>query len=158
MNIIERAKHFLQSLVELASRSAWDWRLCPYCGDSLTSKWGSYTRRPWSLEGRKPVKVQRHRCERCQRTYSEQSAWLVRGSWYAREVHRCAIDHWQHVGSSLRRTAEWVRSFLGHQERWCLWRPLDGPGRERCYLSASSVHRWLDRAGLRAKATVSGQQ
>lgn len=157
MNIIERGKQFLQSLQELANRKAWDWRRCPRCGDSLTSKWGSYTRRPWSFEGRKPVKVQRHRCEGCQATYSEQSALLVRGSWYAREVHRYAIDHWQHVGSSLRRTAQWVRSFLGRQERWQLWRPLDKPPPEHCYLSASSVHRWLDRAGREAQKGLAGQ-
>jgi len=29
--------------------------------------------------------------------------------------------------------------------------------RERCYLAASTVHRWLDRAGRRAKATVPEQ-
>jgi hypothetical protein len=48
---------------------------------------------------------------------------------------------------------------LGHQERWLLWRRLDGasPERERCYLAASTVHRWLDRAGRRAKATVPEQ-
>ncbi len=38
---------------------------------------------------------------------------MVVGSWYAREVQRCAIDHWQHLGSSLRRTAEVMRSWLG---------------------------------------------
>ena len=91
--------------------------------------------------------------------YSERSALLVRGSWYAREVHRCAIDHWQHVGSSARRTAEVLRSWLGRQERWQLWRPLDRPPaeRERCHLSASTVERWLDRAGRRPRRTVGGQ-
>src|SRR4051794_21245614 len=107
MNIIERGRTLLQGLRELAERSAWDWRRCPHCGDTLTCKWGSYRRRPWFLEGRQQVRVQRHRCEACGTTYSEQSALLVRGGWYAREVRRAAIDGWQHTGSSVRRTAEW---------------------------------------------------
>jgi hypothetical protein len=103
------------------------------------------------------VWVQRHRCKTCRQTYSEQSALLIQGSWYAREVHRSAIDHWQHGGTSLRRTAEFLRSWLGHQERWLLWRPLDQERGERCYLAASTVHRWLDGAGQTAQASVEGQ-
>ena len=121
MNIIERGRAFLQSLKEVAGRSAWDWRRCPHCGDTLTCKWGSYERWPWGFAGRQQVRVQRHHCACCRRTYSEQSALLVRGSWYAREVHRAAIDHWQHAGTSLRRAAELLRSWLGHQERFLLW-------------------------------------
>lgn len=158
MNIIEQAKAFVESLRELASRSPWDWRRCPRCGKTITRKNGSYTRRPWFFAGRGSIRVQRHWCHSCKRTYSEQSALLVRYSWYAREVHRFAIDHWQHGGSSLRRTAEWARSWLGRQERWQMWRPLDGPPEgERCYLAASTVHRWLDRAGRQAQQTLAGQ-
>ncbi len=157
MNIIERGRKFLQSLRELAGRSAWDWKRCPKCGDTLTIKNGSYTRRPWYLDGRKSERVQRHLCHTCHSSYSEQSALLVRGSWYAREVHRAAIDHWQHVRTSLRRTAEVLRSWMGRQERWRLWRPLDPPSSEPCYLAASTVHRWLDGAGKNAQASVEGQ-
>jgi hypothetical protein len=82
---------------------------------------------------------------------------MVCGSWYYREVHRAAVDHWQHMGTSLRRTAEVLRSWIGHQERWQLWRPLDTRVRERCYLTASTVHRWLDRAGQRAGDSVPDQ-
>jgi hypothetical protein len=46
---------------------------------------------------------------------------------------------------------------MGHQERVRLWRPLDEAPPERCYLAASTVHRWLDGAGKVAKATVAGQ-
>ena len=90
----------------------------------------------------------RHMCRHCQRTYSESSALLVRGSWYAREVHRCAVDHWQHLGTSLRRTAEVLRSWMGRQERYRLWKPLcpAAAETERCSLAASTVHRWLDQA------------
>ena len=157
MNIIERGLAFLQWLVSLSQRSAWDWKRCPKCGSTITTKWGCYPRSPWYLAGRQRIWVQRHRCKTCGKTYSEQSALLIRGSWYARDVHRCAIDHWQHGGTSLRRTAEFVRSWLGHQERWLLWRPLDHTGGERCYLAASTVHRWLDGSGKQAQASVEGQ-
>ncbi len=157
MNIIERGRVFLQSLRALAGRSAWDWKRCPQCGSTLTIKNGSYTRHPWFLGRRETVRVQRHLCHACVKSYSEQSALLVRGSWYAREVHRAAVDHWQHLGTSLRRTAEVLRSWMGHQERWQLWRPLDEGASERCYLAASTVHRWLDAAGETAKASVAGQ-
>lgn len=164
MNIIERGKAFVQNLWDLANRSVWDWRRCPKCGDTDTCKWSTYTRHPWFFEGRKTVVVQRHKCNRCSKngkisTYSEQSALLVRGSWYAREVHRFSIDHWQHGRSSLRRTVEFARSLLGRQERWQLWWPLDEPPAEkgRCRLGASTLHRWLDRAGKEAQKSIDKQ-
>src|SRR5450756_1454017 len=159
MNIIERGKAFVQHLWEVAHRSAWDWRRCPRCGGSGTVRNGARKVHPSTLEGRKEIRIQRHLCRSCGHSYSEESALLVRGSWYAREVHRFAVDHWQHVGSSLRRTAELVRSLLGKQERWQLWRfgaeePAEG---ERCHLSQSTVHRWLDKAGIEARKSVPGQ-
>ena len=157
MNIIERGRAFAQTLRALAERTVWDWRRCPICGETLTIKNGSYTRRPWFVDGRRSVRVQRHLCHACGASYSEQSAVLVRGSWYAREVHRVAIDHWQHLGSSLRRTAEVLRSWMGRQERWRLWRPLDEVRGERYYLAASTVQRWLDGAGRKAQESVEGQ-
>lgn len=159
MNIIAQAQKFVESLRQLAGRSAWDWQRCPQCGKRMTRKNGTYARHPWFFDGRRTVRVQRHWCHICKRTYSEQSALLVGGSWYAREVHRLAIDHWQHVGSSFRRTAEWIRSWLGRQERWLMWRPLDtlDAQRERCYLAASTIHRWQDKAGEKAQETVAGQ-
>jgi len=159
MNIIERGRVFLQSLYALANRSVWDWKRCPRCGRTDTIKWGTYDRHPWFFGGRKTIVVQRHRCHGCRRTYSEGSALLIRGSWYAREVHRCAIDHWQHLGTSLRRTAEVLRSWMGRQERYLLWRPLDPVPveAEQCHLAASTVHRWLDGAGRVAQESVVGQ-
>src|SRR4051794_28674551 len=159
MNIVERGRAFLQGLRELAERKGWEWRRCPQCGETATCKWGSYTRRPWFLRGRETVRVQRHRCQRCQRTYSEGSTLLVRGGWYAREVKRSAIDHWQHLGTSTRRTAEVLRSWLGQPERWQVWRPLDPSPADAtaCHLSASTVERWLDQAGQTAKAGVAEQ-
>ena len=159
MNIIERGEAFYQWLCMMAQMTVWDWKRCPNCGSTLTTKWGFYVRRPWFLSGRQEVKVQRHRCQACRRTYSEQSPLLKRGSWYAREVHRCAIDIWQHGGISLRRGAELLRSLLGKQERYQLWRPLDEEpqAEEHCHLSASTVHRWLDKAGAKAEESVEGQ-
>jgi hypothetical protein len=159
MNIIERGKAFVQRLRELAERSAWDWRHCPKCGDTATKKIGGYWVHPWTLGGRQDVRIQRHWCDRCSSSYSEESPFLVRGSWYAREVHRFTIDHWQHMGSSLRRTAELARSLMGKQERWLLWRLFqkEPEDREKCPLSQATVERWLDKAGIEARKTVPEQ-
>jgi len=125
MNIIERGCQFVQRLKELSQRSVWDWRRCPRCGKDQTIRNGGYWRRPWTFAGRQRVRVQRHRCYVCGRSYAEEQAWLVRGSWYGREVHRWAVDHWVYARSSLRRSAEMVRSWLGRQERWGMWRPWE---------------------------------
>ena len=154
---MERGKEFLRKLQDLAGRTAWDWKRCPHCGSWLTIKHGRYRRHPWGFAGREEIWVQRHLCYGCETTYSEQSALLVRRSWYRREVQRAAIDHWQHLGTSLRRTAEVLRSWIGHQERWLMWRPLDTEPKERCNMSASTVHRWIDRAGKQAKQSIAGQ-
>jgi len=159
VNIVERGRAFVQGLRGLAERKVWEWRRCPHCGVTETCKWGSYERRPWFLSGRQTVRVQRHKCHGCGRTYSEGSAVLVRGGWYAREVKRSAIDHWQHLGTSTRRTAEVLRSWLGRQERWQVWRPLDPAPVDAtaCHLSASTVERWLDQAGVTATVRVGEQ-
>ncbi len=161
MNIIEGGKQFVQHLRELANRSAWDWRRCPHCGGTDTVRNGTRKVHPWTLEGRQELKIQRHLCHSCKekKSYSEQSPLLVRGSWYAREVHRFAVDHWQHGGSSLRRTAQFARSLMGKQERWNLWRlfGVEVPEKEKCHLNQSTVHRWLDMAGIEARKSVPGQ-
>jgi len=157
MNIIARGQAFVESLEALARRSIWDWRRCPHCGSTDTYCNGSYQRRPWGLEGRVRVRIPRHCCRSCGRSYGEQQAWLVEGSWYTRAVHRMGIDIWQHMGSSLRRTAEHLRSLIGRQERWKVWRAQGDEQREACYLGASTLHRWLDRAGEKAQKGVEGQ-
>jgi hypothetical protein len=159
MNIIERARAFVESKRELAQRTARGWRRCTRCGGTDTHKNGGYWRYPWTLEGQEAVWVQRHSCRGCGRSYSELSARLVPKGWYAREVRRMAVDHWQHTGSSLRRTAELVRSLLGHQERYLLWlvSKVGSEGREKCHLAASSVQRWLNGAGEEAQKSVPGQ-
>ena len=126
MNIIDPAKAYVHSLEALVKKTACDWRRCPKCGQDDTIRYGTYTVHPWFLDGRHVVVVQRHRCSLCSRsgktfTYSESSLYLVRGSWYAREVHRYSIDLWQHSRTLVRRGAEFVRSLLGRQERWLIW-------------------------------------
>jgi transposase-like protein len=158
MNIIERGRQFCQRVRGLSEQTEWEQRRCPHCGESGSSRWGSYQRQPWTLTGRPTVSVQRYRCGTCRRTYTAESAELVRRGWYARDVRRCAVDAWLHQGTSLRRAAELVRSWVGRQERWRLWRPLDPapPAAAACRLSASTVERWLDGAGRQAQATLPG--
>src|SRR3712207_1454475 len=82
---------------------------------------------------------------RCRRTFTPALVMVERRCRYGRDVRRCAIDLWQHGGSSARRTAEWVRSLVGQQERWRIWRPwAASTAAEPCRLQASTVHRWLD--------------
>src|ERR671930_475425 len=60
MNIVDRGKAVRQALRALAAATAWDWRRCPACGDTLTCRWGSSTRHPWPLAGRGAVGPPRH--------------------------------------------------------------------------------------------------
>jgi Transposase, Mutator family len=158
MNIIERAREFVQGLVRLASRDAWDWHRCPHCGSSDTCRYGFYSRSPWSLAGRQSLRVQRHRCHGCGRTYGEESAQVRVRRRYGRDVQRLSLDHWCHDGTSLRRAASFVRSIIGRQERYLIWQPwaVRMPGPE-CTLAPATVGRWLDEAGVRAQASVKGQ-
>jgi transposase-like protein len=161
MNMVERGRRFVQRLRGLARRSAYDWRQCPRCGSTWTTKYGSYYRHPFRLWGREWVRVQRHWCAPCGRTYGEENPGLPRKAWYGREVQRQAVDGWMHLRSSMRRVAEWLRSGIGRQERWrqwCLWEEPQGEDEgTRCRLSASTVHRWLARAGAKAQEQVVGQ-
>jgi hypothetical protein len=156
MHIVARARAYVESLRHLARRRDGDWRHCPICGSRQVHRHGAYTRRPWTMEGRREVSIQRYRCQCCRATHSALLADLPPGCWYARSVQRYAMDQWLHMGSSLRRVAEWVRSVVGQQERWQIWYPLSFPqaGAERCRLSASTLHRWLDGAGGRAEGHV----
>ena len=64
-----------------------------------------------------------------------------------------------HGRTSLRRAAELVRSYLGRQERWGLWRTGEQRpvGEGPCHLSFTTIQRWLDGAGREAQASVPGQ-
>jgi len=159
MNIIQRGAQWLQALRQMAQRTPWDERRCPHCGQHATWKHGTYHRQPWTLSGRQTVVMQRYWCGRCRRTFTPPLAPVAARCWYGRDAQRCALDHWLHGGSSVRRTAEWVRSLAGRQERWWLWRPwAERVAAERpCRLGASTVQRWLDGAGQRAQTTIASQ-
>lgn len=149
--MIERGQEFVQWQKGLSQRSAMDWQECPRCGSTKTIGHGSYGRRPQRFMERQKVRVQRHLCHGCGKTYSEKSPDLVPRSWYGREVHRMAVDHWVHMRCSLRRTAELLRSLMGHQERWLIWCPWEKrESGEVCHLSASTIQRWVVRAGEQA--------
>ena len=155
MTIIERGRRLVQWLRQLAQRTPWEERQCPCCQGYDTWQHGSYVRRVWTLAGVQVVRRQRYWCRRCRRTFTPAMVAVDRRCWYGRDVRRCAIDLWQHGGSSVRRTAAWVRSLVGRQERWRIWRPVDPPPAavDRCRLGASPVQRWLDAAGQRAQQT-----
>lgn len=158
MDIVTRARAFVESLNRLAACRDRDWRRCLVCGSRHVNRHGSYTRRPWTLEGRITRIVRRYECQDCGTTHSESFADVAPGRWYARDVQRYAMDGWLHLGSSLRRIAEWVRSVVGKQERWQIWHPLSATPAEgeRCRLGHSTVGRWLKEAGVRAEGQVEG--
>ena len=158
MNIITRARAFVESLLAIGRRREADRRRCRVCQSGQVYKHGTYTRHPWKMEGRQAVVVQRYRCQSCGATHSDEDADLPPGAWYARSVRRYAIDWWLHGGSSLRRVAEMVRSLVGHQERWHDWYPTSAPDPRQpwCSLSHSTLHRWLDQAGERAARQTRG--
>jgi len=158
MDIIARARAFVESLLAIGRRRDADRRQCRVCQSNQVHKHGTYTRRPWTLEGRQAVVVQRYRCQSCGATHSDEEAELLPGGWYARSVRRYAIDGWLHGGGSLRRVAEMVRSIVGRQERWHDWHVTSSPdpGQPRCCLSHSTLQRWLDQAGRRAERQLGG--
>lgn len=159
MNMIEGAGGFVQELVELASRLPWAWRRCPHCGSRTSIKWGKYKRHPWFLHGQETIEVQRYRCSDCGKTYSEKFWWIRPKCRYTRQVQRKAIDFWIHGRSSYRRLAEMMRSDMGKQERWQMWVCLRA-SKERakvCFMHASTICRWMKKAGIEAKKSIPGQ-
>jgi hypothetical protein len=158
MNIMDRARAFVEWNSAIARQREEDRRRCPVCGSTQVYRHGSYTRHPWTMEGRQTVRVQRYRCQICRATHSEAHADLVPGGWYARSVRRYTIDQWLHGGSSLRRVAEQTRSLIGHQERWHIWQGSRGVETQRppCHLSHSTLQGWLDGVGRRGEKQVAG--
>jgi transposase-like protein len=156
MNILERSAAFVQSLIDLAQRSATGWRQCPHCGSMNTIRNGHYARRPWDVGERLVVPIQRHLCRNCKRSYSEESPELIYKSWYTRAVHRFCMDRWTHDGTSYRHVAELARSLMGRQERWFWWHPIEegDPEKRNCNLSHTTVFRWRSRAGEEARKSV----
>jgi len=156
MNIIERAKGFVESVLGLGTR---DWRQCPHCGRRATRKNGTYLRQPHDDDGRTPRRIQRYWCHPCRKTYSEQAPDLVPRGRYTRAVRRKALDLHQHTGCSLRKAAEWLRAEIGKRERYLQWHAPAKPSREVacCHLCERTLLRWLKQAGIAAAESVPGQ-
>ncbi len=53
VHTIDRGRAFVQSLRELANRSAWAWRRCPCCNCTDAHKCGTYSYLSWHFEGLK---------------------------------------------------------------------------------------------------------
>ena len=109
----------MQSFQALTGRTAWDWRRCPQCGNTLTIENGSYTPAVLFQRASQRVRVQRHLCPVGAKSYSEPSALRVRGNWYAREVRRAAADQ-------MKVYPDWVPSGGMGKIRWrsvgvCSW-------------------------------------
>jgi len=158
MHIVARARAFVESLRAMGRRTESERRRCRACGSDHVYRHGFYTRYPCDVTGRQAVAVQRYHCQDCGATHSDEDPNLIPWGRYTRAVRRCAMDQWLHTGSSLRRTAEWLRSWIGHQERWEIWHPLPcaEPERPVCTLCASTVHYWLNEAGVQAERQVVG--
>jgi transposase-like protein len=157
-HILARALTFVQLLMGLAQRREMAWRVCPCCQSTRVHRHGTYTRRPWTLEGRRTVAVPRYRCQSCGASYSQEHPEYPYKAWYARSVRRQCIDQWCFLGSSLRRVTEWVRSTINQDGRYRIWYPLRPPDPQAptCKLHHSTVQGWLDRAGQRAERGVAG--
>ena len=161
MHIVARARAFVESLRAICHRREPERRRCPVCGSNHVHRNGVYRRRPYTLDGRRELPMQRYECQDCKASHSDEHPDLAPGAHYARSVRRYAIDQWLHGGSSLRRVAKQVRSVIGHQERWRIWFPIPdawGPQEEReeCRFAPSTLCLWLDQAGLRAEKEVAG--
>lgn len=72
MNIVDRAQQFVHRLQSLARPSRWHGKTCPHCGSTVTVRNGTYARHPQTLRGRVTLRIQRHLCRDCGRSYAEQ--------------------------------------------------------------------------------------
>jgi hypothetical protein len=70
-----------------------------------------------------------------------------------------SVDISTHDKVSLRRTAGLMRALIAHQEHWLFWHATQegDPEEKVCLLSASTIHRWMGKAGAVAKKSVKGQ-
>lgn len=156
MNILERARAFVQSLLK-----APEGHVCPYCGKRYTKRHGSYERTLRDVGGAQEVRIQRHWCHLCQRSYSEPDRRFGRYQRYARRVQRKALDLYVHVGGSLRTLAEVLRGEVapgaGRSRVWEPWLAEPEPGMPGARLSHVTIWRWTQRAGARALSQMAQQ-
>jgi transposase-like protein len=151
MNIIHQAKEFVQRLLNPN-----DPRRCPYCGKRMTKKNGSYEVTIRDLDGRGAhrERCQRRWCHLCHKSYSGQDPRRAKHARYTRRVQRKGLDMYFHLGGSLRRTTEFLRSEINGTERTRIWDPLARSQPEpqpAVKLSHTTLWRWEQRAGHQAR-------
>ena len=100
MHIVARARAFVESLRAIARRSEAERRRCRVCRSTHVHRHGTYPRRPYTLEGRQTLAVQRYRCQGCGATHSDEHPDLIPGAHYSRGVRRHAIDHVAALGTT----------------------------------------------------------
>jgi len=147
--MLERALAFVKSLFTRPHHPR-----CPHCGSCFTKRNGTYWRRPFDFGGRTQIRHQRWYCNNCHRSIYVPDEGIAQHAWYMRRVQRKGLDHYTHLGSSLRKIAECLRSELNPgTERDCIWNPLARdhplPEADRSRLSHTSLWRWLQKAGQR---------
>jgi len=151
MNIIQQAKEFVQRLLNPN-----DPHRCPYCGKTMTKKNGTYggTLRDLDGQGARPERRQRMRCHLCRKSYSPEDPRRAKYARYTRRVQRKGLDMYFHLGSSLRRTTEFLRSEINGTERTKIWNPLarsQPEPQQAVKLSHTTLWRWEQRAGQQAQ-------
>ena len=151
MSLIADAKAFVDKLL----RRADDPRRCPQCGLTLTKKNGGRHRSPRDLGGIRSVRMQRHWCFTCMRSYSEELPDIAPHHWYTRRVQRKFLDMYTTIGGSLRRCASWMTAEITSCGRTFIWDPLArapwwgrAPEPEpEIELSHTTGWRWVQRSG-----------
>jgi len=147
MNIIHQAREFVQRLLNPD-----DPRRCPYCGKTMTKKNGTYRGilRDLGGQGAVPERRQRMWCHLCRKSYSPEDPRRAKHTHYTRQVQRKGLDMYFHLGGSLRRVTEFLRSEINGIERTLIWNPLARSHPEPAQpvkLSHTTLWRWGQRAG-----------
>ncbi|MBI2942197.1 MAG: IS1 family transposase [Chloroflexi bacterium] len=148
MTIVSRAVQFVKGLLTPPSRP-----VCPRCGGTLWNRHGFSNRGKRCLDDLDPdVAIQRYRCTRCGKTWSDKPAWLAPRKWYGRDVIRMSLDLAMDCTTSWRELGSMVHGIVtgaGRAVRWAPWRqPKEGS--EPIKLAHTTVWRWFQEAGKRA--------
>ncbi len=151
MNIIQQAKEFVQRLLHPN-----DPRRCPDCGKTMTKKNGTYgaTLRDLGGQGAVPERRQRRWCHLCRKPYYVEDPRRAKYARYTRQVQRKGLDMYFHLGSSLRRTTDFLRSEINGTGRALIWNPLARSQPEPAppvKLSHTTLWRWEQHAGKQAQ-------
>jgi len=150
MSLVADAQAFINKLLHRRNE-----RCCARCGSTLTKRNGTRQRTLRDLGGIRSVRVQRHWCFTCKRSYSEELAEIAPHHWYTRRVQRKFLDMYTTIGGSLRRCASWITAEITSRGRTFIWDPLArlpwwgcAPEPEpEIDLSHTTGWRWLQASG-----------